>query len=252
MSMVQMPLLIKVKMTKESYAALIAEAAKKYFRTYLKNHYLYDGTYFTLDICDMDNYEIFSEAAMIAKYAEPTNESVGLVYNGGCSFSVTELKFIDGCSFPANVADKKDVGGYDAYMKKKEAFLSRFSSEATEKLLECTEVMNIFPPAHQEVRSYKCLGMHYNTLDYFFEQQGYHVEEIFREDGRVSVILKNSCETPETIIARYYGCDKVILFAEAGTQNFPNYVMLLLIKDKDNAATEIVSGDIQKMKGASW
>lgn len=251
MSMVQMPLLIKVKMTKENYAALIAEAMMRYFRIYLKKHYLYDGTYFTLDVCDMDNYEIFSEAAMIARFAEPTNETVGLIYDGGCSFSVSELKFINGCCFPEKKSDKQTTGGYEAYMKKKEAFLNRFSSEVMKKPPECAADMNAFPPVN-EVREYKCLGMHYDTLDYFFEQRGYHVEEIFRERGCISVSLKNSEEKPEDILAHYYGCDKAILFAETDYQNFPDHVMLLLIKNKNNAATGIVSGAIKKMKDVCW
>lgn len=232
MSMVQMPLLIKVKMTKENYAKLIAEAAKRYCRVYLKKNYLYDGTYFMLDVCDMDNYEIFAEAALVARFAEPTDEVVGLIYDGGCSFSVTELQFVDGGCFTEKKLDKKNPGGYDLYHQKKDAFLSRFPEN--EEGTDSTTAADVLPPRN-DVKVYDCLGMSYDTLDGFFEQNGYHVEEIYQDGGRVFVILSNSEERPEEILAQHYNCDKVFLFCSADHQEFPDNIMMLMIKNEQTA-----------------
>ena len=234
MAMVQMPLLIKVKMTKENYAALITEAAKKYFRVYLKRNYLYDGTYFMLDVCDMDNFEIFKEAAMIAKFAEPTDEVVGLIYDGGCSFSVTELRFVNGGCLTEKALDKKKHGGYDLYHQKKEAFLNRFPADGTGTT--GTTAADVIPPKN-DVKVYDCLGMSYDTLDCFFEQKGYHVEEIYRDGGRVFVIISNSEERPEEILAQHYNCDKVYLFCDADHQEFPDNIMMLMIKNENASVT---------------
>lgn len=234
MSMVQMPLLIKVKMTKENYAKLIAEAAKRYCRVYLKKNYLYDGTYFILDVCDMDNYEIFAEAALVARFAEPTDEVVGLIYDGGCSFSVTDLQFINGGCFTEKKLDKKNPGGYDLYHQKKEAFLSRFPADETGKT--GTTAADVLPPRN-DVKVYDCLGMSYDTLDGFFEQNGYHVEEIYQDGGRVFLILSNSEERPEEILAQHYNCDKVYLFCGADHQEFPDQIMMLMINKEETQSS---------------
>ncbi len=234
MAMVQMPLLIKAKMTKENYAKLIEEASKRYCRIYLKKNYHYDGIYFTLDVCDMDNFEIFTEAAMIAKFAEPTDEVVGLIYDGGCSFAVTELKFVNGGCFTEKKLDRKNPGGYDLYHQKKVAFLSRFPDDEAENTgITAADVL----PPRNDVTVYDCLGMSYDALDSFFEQKGYHVEEIYKSHGRVYVIFQNSEEEPEKILALYYHCDKVHLFGDADEQDFPQNVMVLLIKKEENIST---------------
>lgn len=222
-----MPLLIKVKMSKENYARLLTEASRRYFRVYLKKNYLYDGTYFMLDICDMDNYEIFTEASLIAKYASPTDKSVGLIYDGGESFSVTDLWFENGGCHTEKSLNCNSTGSYPLYQRKKEAFLSRFPTtpkppEPTDKLL----------PLIDDSRTYACIGLSLNTLDSFFEKEGYHVEEITEEDGRVTVCLLDSEEYSEDILARYYHCDQVVLLS-VDAQGLAAQCLMVLIHNED-------------------
>ena len=233
MSMVMMPLLIKVKMSKENYARLLAEASKRYFRMYLKKNYHYDGSYFLLDVCDMDNFEIFTEAALIAKYASPTSDSVGLIYDGGESFSVTELWFANGGCHTEKPLSNNPSGGYPLYQKKKEAFLNRFPAaskqpDPTGKLL----------PLIDDSRTYTCIGLSLNALDSFFEKEGYHVEEIIEEYGRVTVCLLDSEEYPEDILARYYHCDKVTLLSVDASNLAAQCLMVLIYNEEQRSVFE--------------
>lgn len=129
MSMCNMPLLIKVEMTKENFEKLLEEAKTRYQPKYLETHYIYDGKYFSLDLNEWDDFEIYKEADMIAKHAEPTEKQVGLIFTQGCSYTMGDLYFTEGMINVRNDAYKtmSDWEKYKAdYWARKEEFLNSF------------------------------------------------------------------------------------------------------------------------------
>lgn len=136
MAWVDMPLLIKVEMTRENYDKLMEEAkesrnvlGEQFHPNYLKTHYLFDGEYFYLDSNEIDDCGIYQEAKMIMKYATPTDKQVGIIYTKGIAYTVGDLYFIEGKFDIRNDAydDSNDWKAHEAdYLKRKEEFLRTF------------------------------------------------------------------------------------------------------------------------------
>ena len=134
MSMCNMPLLIKVKMTRENYEKLLEEAKTKYKQSYLEKYYLFDEEYFSLDTDYMDDLDIYKEAEMIAKYIESTEKQVGLIFAHGCSYTVGDLYFKNGIHIIENIFEPKcDSKGFanieeakQNYITRKKEFLNSF------------------------------------------------------------------------------------------------------------------------------
>lgn len=139
MAWVKMPLIIKVEMTKENYEKLMEEAKEKVYHTvfgdgtlnngYYKNAYKFDGKYFFLDSEEEDDFCIYQEAEMIAKYATTTESQVGLIFTDGISYTVGDLYFIEGKLDIRNDAydNTNDWKAHIVdYLKRKEEFLRTF------------------------------------------------------------------------------------------------------------------------------
>ena len=194
MSMVMMPLLIKVKMTEENFKDLLSEAARMYYRSYLRKYYRYDGTYFTLDLCGIDNPGIYAEAKRIARFTDCENEVVGLIYNGGPSYSIAELVFSHGVPcFKAHTKTKySDLQA--AYLRHKEIFLNKFPASSGNQY-----DISQYIPASSIGRHYTCEAMTQDSLEGLFETNGYHVEEISTEDRHVEVCFYDCDDSAEDI-----------------------------------------------------
>lgn len=93
---VSMPLIIKAKMTKDNFDKLIEEAKKEFRWDYLERTYKFDGTFFSMESCELDDFDIQSEAAMIVKYVESTARPIGLIYWGCGSYTVGYLHVNNG------------------------------------------------------------------------------------------------------------------------------------------------------------
>lgn len=226
MAMVMTPLLIKVKMTRENYINLIKEASTKFSKYYLKQNYLYDGTYFTLDTCEMDDYEIFRETDMIIKYADLTQQEVGLIYNRGCSYSVSKLIFLPKGTydFGDEITNAGRENNKKVYLQAKETFLSQFPVAEN---INAEIFSEIFSP---QVEKYECLGISRYDLQTILEQEGYKVKRISCSYGCVYVMLSGTTETAENVLAKLYNADRVRLYCEDGEQQFPQEIIIILIK----------------------
>lgn len=126
-----MPILIKVEMTKENYRLLLKKAAEVYHESYLQEYYRFDGRYFTLDNCCTDDPDMFDEAGQIAKYAQPTEQCVGLIYAGfgAPSFAFQDLYFRDGkCILKEHPCDPSE-DRRKCYAKRRLEFLRSFPKD---------------------------------------------------------------------------------------------------------------------------
>ncbi len=231
MSMVMMPLLIKVKMTEENFKRLLREAVRKYYRSYLIQNYRYDGTYFTLDMCAVDNPGIFIEATNIARFTDCENEIVGLIYDEGPSYSVTELVFSKGLPSFKKYDGEIRTDFFREYVHKKEAFLNEFL-ETGGKRFNVTQFISTLRLS----RSYICIAMTENVLETFFAGKGYHIESIEIAEGRVNVQLSDYKISAKKIIAQHYGCDDVLLLCTPDDFYTPDeYLLILIYFDKDDS-----------------
>ena len=231
MSMCHMPLLIKASMTKENYLSLLKEASETYRKTYLRKHYLFDGKYFTLDTCDMDSFEIFDEAKLIAKYAEPTDKCVGLIFSGGCSYSFDDLYFCDGNYHTVKRASDREPYDFtevrNAYLLGKKEYLSSFPApDASGNTIDAD--VEALLAADIKFTEYRCIGIEPDELDAIFRKHGQIIGDIDRDMGCVSVSLQDEEIDPETILANHFHSDKAYMFCRDGDQDFPNSFMILL------------------------
>lgn len=225
MSMVYMPLFIKVEMTRENYINLIREAGSQYQRTYLRESYHYDGTYFSLDVCNMDDFYISKEAAMIAKYVDPKKKIGGYIYHKGTSYSISELIFVNGTYNIGNkVVSKEGENELATYQRTKGEFFQQFPLPSNEGTISISDILPNVPSP----KCYECLGMSLSALDQTLEQNGYQIEKMYRDMGRIFISLKGCEENAENILAKIYNANKVYLFCEDGDQEFPHEVMMLL------------------------
>lgn len=228
MSMVMMPLLIKAPMKKENYIALLEEASKSYSKIYLRKNYLFDGSYFTLDTCDMDTFEIFDEAALIAKYAEPTDYCVGLIYAKGISHSFDDLYFENG-----KYRTVSNAKGKRRYLHRKAQFLNEFPGSSNETRLTEAEIEAVLG-AVIVFNTFNCIGIEPDALDAIFRKSGHAMDSIHMDMGCVDISLEDKNEDPDAILANYFECDRVSLFCSDGDQSFPNSVMILLQNAETN------------------
>lgn len=129
MSMIMMPLVIKVKMTESNYTELVKEAKTHFQAIYVDTRYKHDGEYFTLHSCAMDDATLNREAAMIARYSEKKKQKVGIIFVGPYSYMTAELIFKNGsielgkklCEEHQNLSFGKQVTAakkkYEEYIK---------------------------------------------------------------------------------------------------------------------------------------
>ncbi len=232
MSWCYMPLLIRVAMKKENYIALLKEASNLYRKTYLRKHYLFDGKYFTLDSCEMDSFGIYNEARLVAKYADPTEDSVGLIYTEGSSFSFDDLHFRNGEYF--TVKNECSIKNKEkAYQKRKKDFLSSFpktdiAAHLTDDDIEAVLMADI------AFKEYRCIGIELDALDAIFRRYGQLIKDVYLDMGCAQIGLQNSEIAPDSILTAYFGCDRVYMFCNDTDQSFPNSIMLLLYGPKSN------------------
>lgn len=223
MAMCMMPLLIKAKMTYENYRDLLLKAVKQYHKSYLKENYRYDGLYFTLDVCEMDDYNIFHEAELIAQYADPTEYCVGLIYDGSISYSTAELYFSNGKCVTKNPQREADVR-YPYEWRKRE-FLSKFPEMEFKSYPEIEDILT----AKIEYDTYKCVGMQSDVLAAIFSSLGCRVKKIQNCEGEIYVELEDcKGKYPSELIASYFGYKSCVLFSSHHYLSTPNEVMILL------------------------
>lgn len=106
MAMCNMPLLIKAKMTKENYEKLLTEVRTCYTPKYIDKYYIWENGYFKLNNDYMDNFDIYEEAERIAKYIEPTEEQVGLIFAKGYAYTMADLYFEKGKVAMKNITEE--------------------------------------------------------------------------------------------------------------------------------------------------
>lgn len=228
MSMCMMPLLIKAKMTYGNYYDLLLEAAKRYRKSYLKENYRYDGEYFTLDVCEMDDYHIFAEAKLIAKYASLTGRCVGLIFDGSTSYSTAALYFQNGKCVTKKL-QKSDRLRF-SYERRKQEFLSGFPKREFKSYPEVEAILT----ARIEYDTYQCVGMSRDVLAAIFKKLGYVLESSHGYEGEIEVRLRD-CEdkNPNKLIADYFGYENSVLFCGHGYLPTPNEIMILLYRKED-------------------
>lgn len=230
MSMCIMPLLIKTLMTKQNYLLLLSEASKIYCKSYLRKHYLFDGKYFTLDTCDMDSYDIYSEAKLIAKYAERTDDCVGLIHAGCGSYLYYDLYFQD--RNPRTLKKNLNPDTYsvssakDDYLQRRQEFLSGFPTtdiyRITDAEIEALLKVDI------QYKGYTCIGIEQDELIAIFEQNGHLDPRIYTDMGCVSIQMQDKAIDPIAVLSDFFQCAKVNIFCRDGDQTFPNTFMILL------------------------
>lgn len=224
MAMCMMPLVIKVEMTYENYKSLLLEAVQRYKKSYLRKNYHFDGKYFTLNICDMDNYELFTEAKMIAKYASPTDECVGLIFSGGQSYATKELFFKNKQCITKNPVDSKCMESI--FKKHKTKFLSRFPKRKFCYFSEIDDILTV----KSEYNNHLCLSMTVDVLEAIYEEIGYTVKDIDNYDSKIYVTLNNSKLDASLIIAQYFGYQNAILFVNPQDVCTSDEIMILLME----------------------
>lgn len=225
MSFCMMPLLIKVAMKKENYLELLADAGTRYDKFYLRKYYLFDGQYFSLDICRMDSFESYEEAARIAKYAEPTDRCVGLIYIRGSSYSFRDLYFQDGKCVTREPASKLSGSNRTRYMLRRGEILNAYPEQREQ--LDDPDIKEALTPEIQ-FQEYRCVGIELEALSGIFSELGYTLDRIDCDMGCVGVSFKEADEDPEELLAGYFGSKKAVLFCADGDQAFPNTIMILL------------------------
>lgn len=230
MSMCMTPLLIKSLMTKENYMSLLSEARKIYCKSYLKEHFLFDGKYFTLDTCDTDSFDIYHEAKLIAKYAEPTDSCVGLIYAGRGSYLYSDLYFRDGkplinereCALDTyTVARAKDD-----YLQRRQEFLSSFPILKTSSTIDAE--IEALLRVDIQYKGYTCIGIEHDELIAIFKKSIHLKPRIYMDMGCVSFQMQDETIDPIAVLSDYFQCDKVNIFCSDGDQVFPNTFMILL------------------------
>lgn len=183
----------------------------------------------------MDSLEIYNEARLIAKYAKPTDDCVGLIFSKGCSFSFDDLYFKNdeylrvrnesGNKAPGNGFSIRDKEKF--YLKRKEDFLNSFpkpdvASGLTDDDIEAALMAEI------KYNEYKCIGIEVDELDAIFRKYGQAIAESNSDMGVISIVLENEKINSCSILVDYFGCDEIYLFCNDGDQHFPSSIMVLM------------------------
>jgi len=227
MAMVQMPLVIKAKMTYENYRDMIREATEHYSRRFLREYFQYDGKYFSIDICLMDNYEVFNIAKMVARYASPTSNRVGLVFSGKRSYDTEELYFEN--------KECKHINEEDAecdrriFYKRKEQFLSAFEARDIPYYREIDELLT----AKIEYNPYCCVGLSYDVLEAIYKAMGYTVEDIHNDEYFVYIELNDPRKNATDILAEYFGYKSCSVICNQD-KGFSYDEVMVLLKEKED------------------
>lgn len=190
MSWCVMPLLIKVEMTKENYIALIKESLGKYKKTYLKNNYKYDGTYFTLETTDEDDDNIYEQSARITKYVNPERQRVGLIFSKGWAYTTKDLYFDNAkCELiesetPPAVHYMQEESNYG---KKRNMFLSTFPEREDVKFSD-NEIDELFKTEIEFQKQY-CLKIQEEVVYEIVRTFGYDPTSLYTDDDVEDVFV---------------------------------------------------------------
>ena len=212
------PLIIRAPMKKENYIQLLREAGKELKKVYLRKNYRFDGSTFVLECPESFDVEIAKEAALVAKYAEPTDACVGIIHNGGNMYEFNDLYFRDGLCHQREIEWRHAPTGVsviESLAQRKKEILASFPKDGGE--LKNDPDVEAALQVEITYEAMRCYAISYDVLDAIMRKHGHRIRCFDSDEGWAMVMLEDEKDRAEDIVAKHFGAEESVLIGSPGT-----------------------------------